>query len=160
MTRNITNRLVDINTLAQEDVRARCIIIATTFTLRFLLGVCGNEGGNNLWKRLCCFTVVCLPPGYDAWWCHQTPTSPLLKKQVKKKIDREHSCSGAVRNAYIPAMFAVPWGLSGLFSNWLWKYKREEQKSDKSPHPLLFNWRDQSAPGHHDMHDKRQTRKQ
>lgn len=48
MSLNIINRLVDINRSAQEDVKARRVIVATTFTLRFLLGLCGNEGGDDL----------------------------------------------------------------------------------------------------------------
>ena len=45
----------------------------------------------------CVSKPVCLPPGYDAWWCHQIP------EQQSEKA--EHSCGRNVRNALCQPFF-------------------------------------------------------
>lgn len=104
------NSLVDINRSVQEDVRVRCIIEAMTFAQLFLLWqgerTCGRE-------RLCCFRAVCLYQDVIRDDVTRPPPPHPPEKQVQKKREREHSCSRNARNACVPAVFAVPWGLSG-----------------------------------------------
>lgn len=134
MTLSIMNSLVDINRSAQEDVRVRCIIEATTFAQLFLLRqgerTCGRE-------RLCCFRAVCLYQEVIHDDVTRPPPPYPPEKQVRKKRARtflQQECEERLRPCSVCSSVGV---IGASFVIGSEKNKREEHRNDKRPRPFF-----------------------